>query len=674
MARGVHDGREAVGLDERVLRRAVEQAPASVVITDVDGTIAWVNPRFCATTGYSPAEARGRNPRILKSGVHPPAFYEEMWRTILAGRTWQGEICNRRRDGSLYWEHATISPVLDADGRVTHFVAVKFEITEQKEVERDLAESERLHRTLVETMLDGLFISDPAGRVLFANPAGAAMLGVGQEEIRGTSLLSFVLPGQDELIERQRRLRREGLSSTYELRARTARGEERVFLLSASPLPPAEGDEQLMVLVARDITDRKRAEEELVRAREEALAAVRARTEFLANVSHEIRTPMNAVLGLAALLEGTDLDPEQREYLADLRRSAEGLLVLINDLLEVSRIEVGTTRFRQVDFFPALVLEETERILRPRAREKGLEFTAEFRGDRDLVLRGDPWRLRQVLVNVAGNAVKFTDEGEVRVRMEVREAGGEPATGGRFALLRVVVEDTGPGLPPGTGREIYEPFLRLEGAASRRHGGTGLGLAITRRLVEAQGGTITHGNRPGGGTVFRIGIPYRRGVAADVTARPGSGRGDGEPPPPERPLRILLADDNPVNVKVARRLLEKRGHEVVAAGDGAEALARLEEDGARFDVVLMDVQMPGVDGLEATRRIRAGEAGEDARTLPVLALTAHASREDGERCLAAGMDGWLTKPLDPPVLFREVERAAARRRDSSQAAAGEPKA
>ncbi len=636
-------------LDPRVLHRAVEQAPASVVITDPSGSIAWVNPWFSRTTGYSREEALGQNPRILKSGVHPESFYEDLWRTISSGKTWHGEFCNRRRDGSLYWEHATISPVLDAKGHVTHYVAVKFEVTEKKEAERILAESERRHRTIIETIMDGLFIVDEQGRALFANPAAGRMLGLPPEEMLGRDVTEFVRPGQEHVIEEERARRRAGLSSTYELMVRTATGEDRIFLLSAAPLQ-CEGVEEAhtVVVVVRDVTEDRQKAEELERAREEAIAASRAKTEFLANVSHEIRTPMNAILGLSALLLDSSLDREQREHVRDIRTAAEGLLALIGDILDVSRLEAGRFEFREVDFRPVEILAEVARILRPRAREKGLHLGTRFDGSEECVLVGDPWRLRQVLINLVGNAVKFTEEGAVQVEMRLLPGKDEQCR------LHLDVRDTGPGIPPEAGAKIYEPFRQADGSPSRQHGGTGLGLAITRRIVELQGGTISHESEPGRGTVFRVEIPYRVGSADEVRAREPVEEGKLDPRSAE-PLRLLLAEDHPVNAKVAARLLERRGHRVTVVGDGREAIEVLRREGGAIDVVLMDVQMPGMDGLEATRRIRAGEAGEAVRRVPIVALTAHAMREDEERCLAAGMDAYLSKPLDPDTLFRAVE-------------------
>ncbi len=644
-------GREGAALDPRLLQRAVEQAPASVVITDADGTIAWVNPWFCRTTGYSREEALGKTPRILKSDIHPASFYEEMWRTISSGRTWHGELCNRRKDGSLYWEHATISPVLDAEGRVTHYVAVKFDVTARHRAQEELAESERRHRTIVETMMDGLLIVDERGRALFVNPAAARMLGLPAGELIGRDLTEFVRPGHERVIEEERARRRAGLASTYELPIRTATGEDRLFLLSAAPLACRDTDERRTVIVVRDVTEQRREDEELRRAREEAIAASRAKTEFLANVSHEIRTPMNAILGLSALLLDSPLDPEQREHVRDIRAAAEGLLTLIGDILDVSRLEAGRFEFREVAFRPLEVLAEVARILRPRARGKGLHLGTRFDGGEECVLLGDPWRLRQVLINLVGNAVKFTDEGAVQVELRL-----VPEEGGR-CRLRLEVRDTGPGIPPEVGARIYEPFRQANGAPNRRHGGTGLGLAITRRLVELQGGTISHESEPGWGTVFRVEIPYRVGKVEQLRDRETSVAGELAAQP-ANPLRVLLVEDHPVNAKVAARLLERRGHRVTVVGDGREALEELRREGTAIDVVLMDVQMPGMDGLEATRRIRAGEAGETVRRVPIVALTAHAMREDEERCLAAGMDAYLAKPLDPQALFRAVEGLA----------------
>ena len=622
----------------RILQETLERLPAAVVLTDPMGRILYVNPWFCRSSGYSQEEVIGQTPSLLKSGVHPPEFYEEMWRTILSGKVWKGEICNRRKDGSLFWEVATIAPVLDEDGEIVFFVAGKFDITEKKRAEEALEHRERTLRALVETMMDGLLIIDHEGTVSFANPAVATITGLPLEEVVGRNAFQFILPEYRPVIEDQVRRRQAGLSSTYEIGIRTARGEARTLLVSAAPLPDREGLIGQSVLVVRDVTDQKRQEEELRAARDGALAAAQLRTEFLANVSHELRTPMNAIVGLAEVLRDEALPARAQSVVEDIRRASHDLLALIDDLLDFSRIESGKMELEEKPFCPQEILVDVVQFFRPMAERKGLRLESRLEGEVQGSFLGDPRRFRQVLVNLVGNAIKFTESGYVDVRQVVRRRED-----GEGWILHLEVVDTGPGIPPEVGERIFEPFRQADGSLTRGHGGTGLGLAITRKLVEMQGGTISFESTPGRGTVFRVEIPFR---AVVDRSRPGAEGG----------LVVLVVEDNPVNRKVAGRLLERRGHVVRYAENGAEALERLREE--PVDLVLMDIQMPEMDGLEATRRIRAGEVGEELAHVPIVALTAHVSEDDRRRCQEAGMDAFLTKPVDPDILHETIETLA----------------
>ncbi len=626
-----------------LLQGALDFLPASVIVTDRDGRILYVNQWFTRVSGYERDEVLGQTPAILKSGVHPPEFYEELWKTLREGRRWQGEFCNRRKNGELFWEQATIVPVLDEAGEIAFFVAGKFDITAKKAAEEALEQRERTLRALVETMMDGLLIVEHDGTISFANPAAGTIIGLPVSELVGSNAIEYVEPEYRPIVKDQLRRRRLGLSSTYEIALRTGRGELRTILVSAAPLPERDGMIGQSVLVVRDVTDERRQEEELRRAKDVAIESARVRTEFLANVSHEIRTPMNAIVGLAEVLRDEELSPHGKESLDELREAARRLLALIDDLLDFSRLEAGRMRFREEPFCPQEVLADVVQTLRPAAERKGLRLESRIEGECDGKLVGDADRLRQVLVNLVGNAVKFTEKGYVDVRMVLRRS----VDGEGFTLFLEVM-DSGIGIPADVGPAVFEPFRQVDGSLTRGHGGTGLGLAITRKIVEMQGGVIAFESWPGRGTVFRVEIPYR--VDPAVASRP-------ERRVPRGRQTILVVEDNPVNRKVAGRLLERQGYAVLYAENGAEALARLREE--KVDLVLMDIQMPGMDGLEATRRIRAGEVGDELRRLPIVALTAHVSEDDRKRCQEAGMDAFLTKPVDPDLLHDTIESLAA---------------
>jgi CheY-like chemotaxis protein len=356
-------------------------------------------------------------------------------------------------------------------------------------------------------------------------------------------------------------------------------------------------------------------------------------------------------MGMTDLTLGTPLDGQQKEYLALVKSSSEQLLGLINDILDLSKIEAGKVELEQAAFRLRPSLEETIRLQASRARDKGLDLIFQVDPAVPDSLVGDLARLRQVMLNLVGNAIKFTEEGEIVVRVDPAKESS-----GRQAVLKVTVADSGIGIDPEKASQIFEPFSQADASTTRKYGGTGLGLTISRQLVEMMGGRIWLESSPGRGSIFAFTV--RLGLGAQSSAQPGqeepSGTAAGASPGQEQPrdLSILLAEDNLVNQKLATILLEKRGHRVTLAHNGREALAELERQA--FDVVLMDVEMPEMDGVEATSRIRKREREQGSR-VPVVALTAHALKGDRERFLAAGMDDYLTKPLDPAKLFHTVE-------------------
>ncbi len=413
-----------------------------------------------------------------------------------------------------------------------------------------------------------------------------------------------------------------------------------------------------VVMLTADITERKQLEESLAVARDEALAASRLKSEFLATMSHEIRTPMNAIIGMTSFLAESALPAEQREMTRVLQGSAEGLLTIINDILDFSKIEAGKLRLEPADFDLRQVVDQTIALFAPRLQEQGLALKVEVALAPSLMVRGDAGRVRQILSNLLGNAVKFTERGEVRVTAAL-EQETEAAV-----RVRIAVKDTGSGIAPEVQARLFQPFVQGAEIGRSVAGGTGLGLAISRQLVRAMGGEIGVESALGEGATFWFTLELPRAAGSPDQAPDAAGQsnpgstmraaGTRANPATFRPLRLLMAEDNRANQAVGRLMLARIGHQVDIVDNGEAALARLAID--RYDAVLMDCQMPVLDGYETTRRIRSKAVpGVDA-TVPIIAVTAYAMREDRVRCLEAGMDEYISKPMRAADLQAALQR------------------
>jgi PAS domain S-box-containing protein len=644
-------GLDAVKRDLASQTFALDQH-AIVSVTDNAGRILHANARFCTLTGYTLDELIGADHRLVSSGLHPPEFFSALWRTITAGRVWHGEICNRAKSGELHWVDASIVPLAGADGRPERYMAIRTDVTARKRVESALREQLHFGRELLDAIPVAIYFKDTQGRFVGMNRALEWMFDIDRDSAIGrTSAEVFAGGYADVHVERDRELLAKPSRQTYELDMPMPDGTPRTLFYSKASMTDAGGTITGVIGVILDTTKRKSLEVRLQEAKDAAEAANRSKSEFLANMSHEIRTPMNGIIGMTDLVLDTVLNETQRDYLETVRQSADALLEIINDLLDLSKIEAGRMQIEAIDFEPRALIEHMTRPIALAARRKGLALALEFAPGLPQQVRGDPGRLRQILVNLLGNAVKFTARGSVTLALSTREVVGDPALGTPDGVeLACEVRDTGIGIPPDKQQLIFDAFSQADTSTSRRYGGTGLGLAITRRLVNAMDGEITVDSVPGEGSRFRF--TARLGRVAQQAPAPACdahGTALAGPQPGGRRLRVLLAEDNAVNQKLAQAMLEKLGHQVTIADDGAQAVGLLGRH--PFDLVLMDMQMPRLDGLEATRLIRAG-----GHALPIVAMTANAMDTDRQRCLDAGMDDFLAKP----VRTRELAEVIAR--------------
>ena len=521
----------------------------------------------------------------------------------------------------------------------------------------NMAASERRFRAVFEGAAIGIAIIGLDGNKLVAvNPAYRKMLGCTAEEMQTIEIFDELTHPDDRESDKQIFL---GILAGKHFVLRDSR--EVLVSLSLTVLRDAAGVAQCILGMATDVTERTLTEAALRQAKKRAEAASEAKNTFLATMSHEIRTPMNGILGMTELLLDTNLTLEQRESLGIVRLSAESLLSIINDILDFSKIEAGKLEMESISFDLHELLSETMKPLSFRAQQKGLALNCRIHSNVPNSLLGDPGRIRQVLINLIGNSIKFTETGEILVTVE------DQSSDRLFTRLHVAVKDTGVGIPEDKQAKIFEPFSQADGSMARKYGGTGLGLNICVRLVELMGGRVWLDSEVGKGSTFHFTIQLlvaKPSPARDPVVHPEH-LSDGaiamapanlsnlSPPSREiKNLRVLLAEDNVINQTIAVRVLEKRGHVVTVAQNGQAALHACETQS--FDLILMDIQMPGMDGLEATAAIRKQEISTGAH-LPIIAMTAHALKGDRKRCIAAGMDGYVSKPIRTAELLAAIE-------------------
>jgi PAS domain S-box-containing protein len=833
MARRLQRAQATLLVQHNLLEGLLRYVPDSIYFKDRESRFLRISRSLAERLGLrSPANAVGKTDFDFFSEEHARPAFEDEQAVMRTERPVVGkEEKETWTDGRVRWVSTTKVPLRDGAGRVVGTLGISRDITASKEAEAELRASEQRTRLIVDTAHDAFVAMNAQGAITEWNHQAEIVFGWSRAEAVGRPLAETIIPPQ----YRERHTRGvqhfletgEGpvLNKLLELSALRRDGTEFPVELTIAPI--RLGEQWFFAAFVRDITRRKRVLAELQQAKEAAESASRAKSEFLANMSHEIRTPMNGILGMTELALDTELTREQRDYLTMVKVSAEGLLGVINDILDFSKIEAQRLQLEAIDFSLRDSLGDTMKALALRAQQKGLELACHVPPDVPDALNGDPGRLRQIIVNLVGNAIKFTERGEVVVSVAMTNDGmtnderspkpqarspneGEGAAPGfdirdssflrhssfrdsSFVSLHFEVRDTGIGIPADKQRKIFQAFEQADTSTTRQYGGTGLGLTISARLVEMMGGRIRVESEPGRGSIFHFTArfaPARGPVASPAMARPETLHGlpvlvvddnatnrlilhemltnwrmrpavvegaaqalaaleqaaaQGEPFPlvlldvmmpgvdgftlaeqiqrhPEltgsvllmlssaaraedsarcrqlgiatyltKPvkqselldailtarhaatdkeeraapaaapvldrgrLRVLLAEDNVVNQRLAVRLLEKQGHAVVVANNGHEALAALERE--PFDLVLMDVQMPDMGGFETTAEIRRREAERgNGRHVPVIAMTAHAMKGDRERCLAAGMDDYVSKPVRAQELFEAIAR------------------
>ena len=650
---------------EKQYRDLFENANDLIERVDPQGRLLHVNPAWRKTLGYSEEEVANLSVFDIVHPNHRETCRQLFQRLISGEKIERIDVEFVTKGGETVVLEGS-SHCQFVDGKPVATQGIFRNVTERKRAEEALIEERYLLHTLMDNLPDHIYFKDRQSRFTRLNKAIVKWFGLREasEALGKTDFDMFSEEHARQAYADEQEVIRTG-QPIQAIEEKETWPDGRVTWASTTKMPLRDAQGRIIGTfgVSRDITARKTAELELKKAKEDAEAANRAKSEFLANMSHEIRTPMNGVLGMTELALNTDLAPEQREFLEMAKMSADRLLTVINDILDFSKIEAGKL---DLDLTTFRLRESLAKVMGPlalRAQQKGLKLLCDVRPEVPDGIVADPTRLGQVLCNLLENAIKFTPQGEVELRAALVSKQADGAT------LHFTVRDTGIGIAPEKLKSIFEPFAQADTSTHRNFGGTGLGLTISARLVEMMGGKIWVESQPGRGSHFHFtmqvgavtqpvnqsqfvkSIPSALGQKAGAAGHAPANHYNVRAEPSK--LRVLLAEDNEVNQKLIVRLLEKQGHSATVVSTGRDALKALDEQ--QLDLLLMDVQMPDMDGFETTAAIRAKERG-GADHLPIIAMTAYAMNGDQERCLAAGMDGYVAKPISSPALAKEINR------------------
>jgi PAS domain S-box-containing protein len=640
----------AESLDEitRRERAVIEGSTDAIFVKDLEHRYLMMNQAGAEAIGKTVAEIVGASNDELIEADSARRIHEQDGEVIATGQTMTSEFTSTNKAGVERTYLATRWPFRDRDGNIAGTIGISRDITARKLAEEALIESDRRFRDLFYDAPVGYHEIDDEGRITCINTTELSMLGYASEDMIGHHVWEFIDEADVARGTFAQKLAGATPLGTIERSFRRKDGTLVPVQLFDQPLNDPDGRMIGIRATMQDITERKRIEAELEQARDVALESVRLKSEFLANMSHEIRTPMNGVLGMTGLLMETPLSPPQREYAETIQSSADSLLRILDDILDFSKIEAGLLRFEKIDFDLCSAVESTIAVLAEKAQGKGLELASLVHGDVPTALQGDPGRLRQVLTNLAGNAVKFTERGEVVVSVTTV---GETRS---MVTLRFAIADTGIGISPDAQRALFQAFTQADGSTTRKYGGTGLGLAISKQLVARMGGDIGIDSTLGEGSTFWFTAQFEKQVAPAVVARPAGGLAAA---------RVLIVDDNATNRSILRHQTNSWGMIPTEAESGERALALLRAGAAAgqpYDVAILDLMMPGMDGFELAALVK-GDPSIAAVTL--VLLPSFGQRGDGERARQAGIAAYLKKPVRQSQLYDCLAAVMARPED-----------
>jgi PAS domain S-box-containing protein len=626
---------EAALVELRQMTNALNEA-AIVTTADSRGLITTVNDKLVSISGYSRDELLGKDHAILKSGRHEAAFFDDLWRTISRGKVWRGEICNRTKDGELYWVDTLIYPVLDAQGQPHHYLSIRFDVTER-------VEATNLVTNFFDLSLAPHCILDRQGKIQQANEAFCDLVGEKKVALIGRLASSYIAQSDIQIAQKQWEACLENSESIpFEFAISTNTGELKHMEWRTRTLG------SLIFVSGHDLTDEVRRRRALQAAKQAADEASRSKSAFLANMSHEVRTPLNAIIGVAdAMMDDTELLKSHRDLLNLIIDAGKSLEHQLMDILDFSKLDAGKMSFLKEPFSPAEIVKNALNLHVASANEKGLEFDVDIRGADDQLVLGDGMRFRQILSNLASNAVKFTTRGGIKAKLECTTEKGS-------MVCKFTLSDTGIGFPTKTNTKEFDRFDQKGRGHSAEFGGTGLGLAISASIANQMGGGLHVFSEPKKGTTFTLDLVFPLPLADAV---PDKSRSEtrGELTGFRNCLegrKVLVVDDNLTNQKVVSLLLKKTGCSFNYADNGRDAVEEFLQ--GKPDVILMDMMMPILDGLNATKEIRILEQKYDLKRTPIIMLTANAMCEHVDQAMLAGCDGHITKPVRGQVLIPKL--------------------
>ena len=623
----------------KVYAKALEESPASIVITDAKATIEYVNKHITKITGYSPDELIGKHTRIFKSGYHDNIFYAELWNTILSGKTWKGELLNKKKNGELYWESALISPIKNKSGSITHFVEIKEDITRRKKEYLLLQE-----RAAIINHSNAIILSKNLNGIITSWNRGAEKVyGYKDEEMIGMPINIIIPPSlKKEVNEFYKRVRKGEIIEDFQTKRICKNGKEVDVSLNLSGIRDEKGEIKGIAVVGHDITKQKQHEKEITAAKEKAEESTRIKSLFLANISHEIRTPLNAIIGFSDILSKRLKDPVDRDYVISMQSSGKALLSLVNNLLDLSKAEAGKMELNPKITDIRFLVHDIESIFRLKANQKQLDFKVVMDNNIPKNLFVDELKIRQILLNLISNAIKFTEKGFVEIKVKAINIEDDTTD------LILEVKDSGKGIPSKYHKKIFNIFEQEDGEISSKYGGTGLGLAIINQIVTQKHGKIELESKEGKGSTFRVILPN-----ISMTGETPSNKTIKEEPENSlvyKPATILIADDTGSNCKALKGFLEDFPFTIITAEDGNIALQKLSEN--KTDLVFMDIRMPEMDGITAVKKIRENEEWSH---LPVIALTASSSENEGRKLKDKGFNAYLRKPASPQQIEKTLK-------------------